>query len=606
MNNLGRLRRFVLALTLGLLESVAWCTPQGSVGMVPLTHAQFCELPTSLDEAGCHWKSITLSHRWEPQATGRRWALYRFTIPHPGAGLYALVGERISMSAHIRVPGQRLEVNFPHANQANSVMINRYWPQLMPFALKEEQGAVSLQLDVMVQGDRSTKNGIGSLGFGRLPVAQQAHWIELLKEVVFVLALASGTLIAGLIGLFAAERRTQAGQLLFLFSVLAAVAASRTAMGFVVHPPVALTFWTTLNLWMLCVIAVLTCTSIALYLNGSVHRCMRYAAGGTAILSLALVAAPVHRLYEVAEVLFALLALVGIALVVALSRRVWRTRDPLGALLLGGLVLIVVLGIHDLMIHLGASSLSDRYFQKWSTPVLIILTIALLARRVATQRSIESALVEETFRRDELMRDLHDGVGSRLVALAFHARTLSKSAALVDEIQGLIHELQMIQQAVRTGPTQLSSLLADLRHLYARVGGGQIPLSWDVKEGVDTLNLSARQAVATLRILEEAITNAMKHAKPERIIVRLERSDLKNAVVLSVIDDGPGQFQPGPHGGLHNMQHRANQAGIALDLALSVDCKAVRLTFSLEAEKAPVGFLHIAQHQWRRAVASKR
>jgi hypothetical protein len=110
---------------------------------------------------------------------------------------------------------------------------------------------------------------------------------------------------------------------------------------------------------------------------------------------------------------------------------------------------------------------------------------------------------------------------------------------------------------VRAGPTSLGALLADLRHLYARVGGGRLPLHWELADEVGGVSLTATQAVATLRILEEAIANAMKHAQPGRVTVRLEPGAGACAAVLSVVDDGVGAFRPGAHGGLHNIQFRA-------------------------------------------------
>ena len=552
-----------------------------------LHRGQFCETEAPFAAAGCTWAPVTLPHRWTPAQPGLSWGLYRFEVPHPGAGAFAVAGERISLNASVRAgragddaSGQWVAatpVDASPGSPGGRPALVRYWPQLYPFELPSAAAPGVLRIEVAVQGHDSVKSGVGALAVGALAPARQWHWRETLLEVDLVLALSAATLITGLAGLFAGASRSQPGRLLLVFAGLAIVAALRTAMNYIVAPPLPLAWWTALNVWLLILVALLTCTGVGLYLWPSTRTSVALALGAAGGSALVLALLPGRALYPAAEVMLGLLALLGSALLVLLVARVWRSRDSLGTLLLVALLMILSFGVYDLLVHLGPASLSDRYLQKWSTPALVILMIALLARRVAVQRALESALQREMASREELLRDLHDGVGSRLVALAFHARQQGDPSSLETEIQGLIHELQVIQRAVRAGPTSLGALLADLRHLYARVGGGRLPLHWELADEVGELSLTATQAVATLRILEEAIANAMKHAQPGRVTVRLEPGAGACAAVLSVVDDGVGAFRPGPHGGLHNIQYRAARAGLGLELQTLPEGKAVRI-----------------------------
>lgn len=584
-------------------------------GLQRLGQGLFCETPQPFDDTGCSWQPVHIPHRWRPQRPGLSWALYRFEVPHPGPGAYALVAERLALDAFVRVgrisrsgpgpdpgpiaagatPDEPVTLGSAPGSRPGLALV-RYWPQIFPFALHDPAvvaGQSPLRIDVALQGHDSVKSGIGLLALGHLGVARRWHWHETLLEVDLVLALSVATFTAGVAGLFAGTARSQPGRLLLAFAAVAITAALRTAMNFVVVPPVPLAWWTALNVWLLVLVALQVCTGIGVYLWANVRRTVGLALAAAAGSALLLAVLPGARLYVAAEVTLGAATLLGAALLATLVVRVRRTGDPLGALLLGALLLLLVLGVHDFALHLGPGSLSDRYLQKWSAPALLIVLIALLARRETQQRALESALQRETASREELLRDLHDSVGSRLVALAFHAGHQGGSPGMVDEIRGLIHELQVIQRAVRAGPTNLAALLADLRHLYTRIGGGQLPLRWEVPDSAASVPLTATQAVALLRIVEEAVANAMKHAQPGQVVIRVETGSTGWAADVRVEDDGPGAFQVGTHGGLHNMQSRAQQAGLGLALAAEHGSKSVcvRIPVPARARPAWVGML---------------
>jgi signal transduction histidine kinase len=86
-----------------------------------------------------------------------------------------------------------------------------------------------------------------------------------------------------------------------------------------------------------------------------------------------------------------------------------------------------------------------------------------------------------------------------------------------------------------------------------------VSVSCDADDSVRDLSRGA--ALALFRIVQEALGNALKHARARRITVRLTRSG--DEVSLTVSDDGAG-FDPGKVGtsgglGLITMRERANQ-----------------------------------------------
>ena len=140
---------------------------------------------------------------------------------------------------------------------------------------------------------------------------------------------------------------------------------------------------------------------------------------------------------------------------------------------------------------------------------------------------------------------------------------------------------------MRAVPTTLEALVADLRHLYTRVGGGMLPIIWQVCEPDRPISLTAQQAMATVRVFEEAIANAIKHARPGRITVTLACDAAPWQAVLSIHDDGVGSFVAEKGRGLQNMQWRSERAGLRLQLAPmdgGSGGKAVRLMFPAQGQ----------------------
>jgi signal transduction histidine kinase len=129
----------------------------------------------------------------------------------------------------------------------------------------------------------------------------------------------------------------------------------------------------------------------------------------------------------------------------------------------------------------------------------------------------------------------------------------------MDEMRSLVFELR---------PAELGSdgLVATLRkhvEVLRRVHGQAIDFE---VQGERPLGAAAEREV--LRIAQEALTNALKHADAERLAVRLAFPD--GRVELAVSDDGAG-FDPnapaaGRHLGLVSMRERARAIGGRLEV----------------------------------------
>jgi signal transduction histidine kinase len=106
------------------------------------------------------------------------------------------------------------------------------------------------------------------------------------------------------------------------------------------------------------------------------------------------------------------------------------------------------------------------------------------------------------------------------------------------------------------------------------LSGDRSQIMWD--NALDqNLNLTDEQATSIYRIVQEAISNALKHAQAEYIHVRIERAS-NDVLIVSVEDDGIGMPEPEwgaaweLHYGLVGMKERALMIGANLNVKSDV------------------------------------
>jgi signal transduction histidine kinase len=133
-----------------------------------------------------------------------------------------------------------------------------------------------------------------------------------------------------------------------------------------------------------------------------------------------------------------------------------------------------------------------------------------------------------------------------------------------------MEELRSVVFELRPATLEAEGLAGVLRQhveLLRRVSGRAIEL----RLGGPVPDLAPAVAAEVLRVAQEALNNALRHADAERIEVRLEDGD--GRVVLSVADDGGG-FDAAAGGpvrgrslGLTSMEERAAALGGRLAIA---------------------------------------
>lgn len=537
-----------------------------------LGHVRFCVVETVDADAACAWERVELPHRWRPAATGTQWARYLIDPGEMEPGLAGIVVSGLSPGGSVRIGGRWLDGTGPNAHSGYL----RYEPQVFPLSF---EGTRPPAIEIVSLGHPAVVNGLRTVSLGPIADALDARerlWID---EVLWPLLVAGGTLVAGAFALVASSGAQRLSSMLRILGALSVLVALRMSLNHVTGIPVALGDWTRIKLGLLMLIDVTYCLPVLAYLRpGRERQLWAWVAAGL-LAALGLVLVPDADLLRISVLAFLGLGAAGFALLAWLVARLARVPERLGVLLalcFGG---ALAAGLLDLLIHLSWIAPGHAGFQRTAAPILLVLILFLLVRESTAYRALELQLARESGRRENLLRDLHDVVGSRLVALAFRARRDGVDPVIRTGIDDLLRELQMIQQVVRSAPARLDELLADIRNVYGDWSDASPRIVWRIDDSVSDVSITSEQAVATVRIIQEAIANAMRHGHPDLITVHASRREFPALAEVSVEDDGDGDFRIGEHGGLRNMLARAQGAGLVLAFESWPRLKAIRITY---------------------------
>jgi PAS domain S-box-containing protein len=235
--------------------------------------------------------------------------------------------------------------------------------------------------------------------------------------------------------------------------------------------------------------------------------------------------------------------------------------------------------------------------------------ISTIARDITDAKQAEKAL--QTFsrrlieaqeaERQHIARELHDEIGQVLTAVRINLQSLRSpgqansvslalddSLAIVDEALECVRELSLNLRPSVLDNLGLASALRWYVDRYARRSGIVADLRNDIEDGQ---RLQMELETACFRIVQEALTNVVRHAAATRVSVDLKRSN--GNLELKIKDNGVGfdsdwllkSAGSSSALGLRGMQERT----VALNGRLEIDSKPksgteIRVSFPLKTE----------------------
>lgn len=531
-----------------------------------------------------------LAHAWRQENTQIRYRMRVDVCPQAaGWGLWIY---RIGGPYRAWLDGQPVEPIEPVALPGSNVYNGR-----MPALFQLPQGARELVIEIV-------ELPYARSGLIRVAIGPHASLLEsraLSERVLTKLNDVSSTMI-GLAGVLAMlvwfYRRQDRAALWFAAACLAW--ALRGVFYQLFTYPVSPLAIEQLNPWL---VLITGCCLTASWLHGfagATPRRMRMVISLCIVVSLAFGASLL--LGRGAQWVRALAFASGFAVlfaVLAFLLQRWRQGGSSPGLLALGLIALLAGSVHDMGMVVGYASPSNWAFLNVGftllllSHVLVISTFQIkqLIRAEQTNEELERNIASKSLElehsyamlraserasaraqeRARFNREIHDGVGAQLItALRGVERGAMSKEQVAQTLQEGLDELRLLMDSADLGQSLPRALAAWRNRWDPRLAAIGLDLHWSVSDDLEQLELGSNATLQVMRVLQEAVTNTVKHAGARNITVRawLDRS-ADESLVLEIRDDGRGLDEgskPAGGRGLRHMAHRATEIGGTLSL----------------------------------------
>lgn len=216
----------------------------------------------------------------------------------------------------------------------------------------------------------------------------------------------------------------------------------------------------------------------------------------------------------------------------------------------------------------------NRISKRWEEQVSSLQRLSSDNAQLA-ERSRYSAIAEE---RQRLARELHDAVSQQLFAISMTATAVGRT--LEKDFEKAKHQIALIEEMSSVAQSEMRALLLHLRPVHLKGKELKVAISdlvneLKVKVPMD-IHLEIDEAVSLpkgiedhlFRIIQEGISNAMRHSQADRLDIRLLSRE-PGHVRLSIRDNGIGfdmSVEKLTSYGFISMRERVNEIGGSIDI----------------------------------------
>ncbi len=542
------------------------------------------------------WIKFDLPHRWSaPPGTPLQEVALRlhFNVGQKPQDAWAVVLGQASNGGNVSVNGR-----FIGAVQRSDEQTQVRWrrPHLLaidPALLQPGENTLLIQTTY-----RDGTHVLGDVSVGPLPaMSSRYEWLYFLSTTITWIGATLAAVIALLFGVFWLRRPEP---LLGLITLAAGLWMVRSGYFLIEAVPVSAQIGAEFLYYTATAGFALVMTLATLRLIGrSLPREERIAQLFAALGPLLLLVTARHAVPYLDNLWIPmLLAITGTALVQAIVHRVVH-RDAPSGLLLGALTVAQFAALHDYAQWVGWASGAHAQLLHWAGPLtLIALATPLVDRFVRVLRDAESAranletrvrereqLLKRNYERlreserlqaigaerQRIMQDMHDGLGSQLLSsLMLVERGAVTTEQVAQILRESIDDMRLAIDAMSGENAGLLSALGNLRfRMEPRLRAAGMELQWDARNLPEEIDLNPDTMLPILRIVQEAITNALKHSRARllQVSISLEQGEESRWLQIKVTDNGRGITEERVGGrGLLNMRNRAQRLGAQLKL----------------------------------------
>ncbi len=303
--------------------------------------------------------------------------------------------------------------------------------------------------------------------------------------------------------------------------------------------------------------------------------------------------------------------LIGVYMLVRVLRDFWRKPSTDNCSLLALVFFLIVIGLRD------------YYFNEWAGPplqsflylpfasgiALLTFSIMLIRNFVVALETSETLNVELEARvaekvdaleqehalrrqmeqeqllmqeRQRLLQEMHDGLGGHLVHALATAERAPQLESMVDPLKTALEDLRLIIDSLDPEEGTFEAVFSSLRARVARtVDALGMEFTWQLDPALDALELNPHEVLNLARIIQEAVTNVVKHAHATALTVTGTYEPISRTATFRVQDDGNGFTTNGDGGrGMTSMHGRAAELQGTLSVASGRHGTRITVTFS--------------------------
>lgn len=570
------------------------------------------ETPPTADLS--HWQQRRLPDNWnesQPDVGGNGWYRVDLELPQVPEQLWAVYLPRLRMNAAVFVNGV-----FIGDGGRFSEPISRNWNRPLYFRIPVgllRQG--HNQLHIRLRAYANVYGGLYGLRIGLDEMLQPEYrWMAFLKTdlnqafmvMTIVMALFLGTLWL----------RWRAESTYGWMAAMMLFWAANSTHFFVRDLPLSTWWWEWIAQIGTDCFAVLLAISVSRFLGLRWPRCEGLMIAYVVLSGIVLAQVELDRMLAVANVLHIGAVVVGSYMVALLLWASWQQRFQGDTVMLTiGVSVQSCLGVHDWLLQLGLWQHDHWYLMHYASPLLFMVCSWVLTSRFvqalrqseALNRELERRVDEKhreleagyrqlrvleqrqavATERERIMRDLHDGLGGHLVSALVMAENSTHTPDLERTLREALDDLRLVIDSLDSENDDLPVLLGMVRsRIEHRMTHAGLRFDWQVQEVPPIPGFGPEMALHVLRIVQETLTNIVKHAHARTITVRTGEGTNGEGrpagVYLEIRDDGQGMHNGDCGRGLENMRYRARQIGGTLAIASDPHGTQVRLWLPLD------------------------
>lgn len=547
-----------------------------------------------------HWQAVELPDDWRLQdrrEASQVWYQFTLTLEESNSELWAVYLPGLTMNASVYINGEQVG-----AGGRFEPRVARNWSRPLYFTvpgslLRAGKNSVMVRVTAKPAGTGLlTPLYLGPDNYIR-SYYQSRHFLKVTVPVVT--SLATGLLALAALLIYYSRRE---GSVYRWFGIGTLIWSIHNLNPIVVDPPVPAVIWD----WLWFVSMGWFILMIPPYIHGilgyhrpTVEKAL-FAYGATGTIALAAIGAYDHYWMDWAgrHIWDSIALLIGVYPTVMMMQAVWHSRDIEIQWLLTTGLLIFILGCRDALVINDLLPRVDGYAVQYSAPLVIaVFGWLLLSRFVrsigevealnedlhqrveersdALKKSFEKVSAMERHQaiqteRERILRDMHDGVGGSLAAAVAVAESGSVSTVeLAESLRESLEELRLTIDSLDLEQGDLAAAFGNLRARLRHVLNSAKPvLHWHCDDLPDMPQLGPEGLTDLVRIVREAISNALRHAQASDIWLRTRVEG--NRLRLEIEDNGEGIESLDQSGhGLANMRRRAETLGANIEILSS-------------------------------------